>query len=138
MDVINHFEDKVARQPEAFGRPGAANEERQKRLTEERKRLLESDELAISYKRSDGSMKKLTLADLVTRASTFEAAYNPNDCPEHRWGAPEGSEERSTCKRRAPEEQQAQIDGYKKWFHERKRPPRPHLPESMIFPSRGA
>ena len=128
MDVINHFEDKVARQPEAFA-PWGSNEDRQRRLTEERKRLLESDELAISYKRSDGSMKKLSLADLVTRAATFEAAYNPNDCPEHRWGAPEGSEELSTCKRRAPEEQQAQMDGYKKWFHERKRPPRPHLPD---------
>ena len=28
-------------------------------------------------------------------------AYNPNDCVELRWGAPEKSHEASTCKRRA-------------------------------------
>jgi hypothetical protein len=93
-------------------------------LGTERKRLLASDDLAFSYKRSDGSMKKLTLADLMARATAFQTAYNPNDCPEHRWGAPEGSEERATCVRHAPDEQRERMATYAAWFRDRKRPPR--------------
>ena len=53
-----------------------------------------------------------------------EVGYNPNDCPELRWGAPKGSAERSTCRRRAPEEQRLKMEAYRAWFHERRRPPR--------------
>jgi len=49
-------------------------------------------------------------------------AYNPNDCAEIRWGAPEGSEERTTCKRRASKEQQTRMGKYRKWFAQRQRP----------------
>jgi hypothetical protein len=128
MDVVNHFEDKVARQPEAFGASKAMDDLRE-RLAQQRKRLLASDELAISYKRTDGSTKKLTLADLAARASAFEAAYNPNDCPEYRWGATPGSEEMSTCTRHAPADQRERMEGYRGWFRDRKRPPRPHPPD---------
>jgi hypothetical protein len=38
-------------------------------------------------------------------------AYNINDCAELRWGAPEGSEEALTCKRRASEAQRQKNDG---------------------------
>jgi hypothetical protein len=125
MDVVNHFDDKVARQPEAFGTAaGEPLEQLRERLRAERKRLLASDELAFSYKRTDGSMKKLTLAELMTRAPAFQMAYNPNDCPEHRWGAPEGSEERATCARHAPDDQRQRMETYAAWFRERKRPPR--------------
>jgi hypothetical protein len=51
-------------------------------------------------------------------------AYNPNDCPEIRWAAPAGSEERKTCKRRAPDEQRRKMKAYRPWFSERRRPPR--------------
>jgi hypothetical protein len=125
MDVVNHFDDKVARQPDAFGTTaGKALDELRERLATERKRLLASDELAFSYKRTDGSMKKLTLAEIMTRAPAFESAYNPNDCPEHRWGAPPDSEERSTCVRHAPDEQRERMATYAAWFRDRKRPPR--------------
>ncbi|HKQ71818.1 MAG TPA: hypothetical protein VJT73_20885, partial [Polyangiaceae bacterium] len=101
MDVVNHFEDKVIRQSAAFGAtPGAATETLRQRLAEHRKAMLESDALAFSYERSDGSPRRLTLAELMTRASSFESAYNPNDCPEYRWGARSGDES-STCARRA-------------------------------------
>jgi hypothetical protein len=125
MDVVNHFDDKVARQPDAFGTTaGKPLEELREKLTAERKRLLALDELAFSYKRTDGSMKKLTLAELMARAPAFEVAYNPNDCPEHRWGAPEGSDERATCARHAPDDQRERMRAYASWFHDRKRPPR--------------
>jgi hypothetical protein len=74
----------------------------------------------ISYTRSDGSQWTLTLKDVVDRAAEFEMAYNPNDCAELRWGAPEGSEEASTCKRRAPQEQRSKMSSdYRNWFRER-------------------
>jgi len=125
MDVVNHFDDKVARQPDAFGvAAGKPMEELRERLAKERKRLLASDELSFSYKRTDGSTKKLTLSDLAARAVAFEAAYNPNDCPEYRWGAPAGSDELSTCNRHTPDDQRQRMESYRAWFHDRKRPPR--------------
>ena len=51
-------------------------------------------------------------------------AYNPNDCVEMRWGAPEASAEASACRRHAPPEQRARMEDYRVWFHERRRPPR--------------
>ncbi|HRI70760.1 MAG TPA: hypothetical protein PK156_41290 [Polyangium sp.] len=76
------------------------------------------------YVRSDASTFALTLTDVVKRAEFFEAAYNPNDCPEQRWGAPEGSDEAATCKMHAPWKQSARMRKMRKWFKERKRPPR--------------
>ena len=77
---------------------------------------------AFQYTRSDGSTWKLTLADLIDRTPAMEMAYNPNDCAEIRWSAPEGSEERATCKRRAPEGQQTRMAKYREWFATRERP----------------
>jgi hypothetical protein len=125
MDVVNHFDDKVARQPSAFGATGSKSiDDLREPLAKERKRLLASDELSFSYKRSDGSTKKLKLADLMARAPALEAAYNPNDCPEYRWGAPAASEEISTCRRHGPDDQRQLMESYRMWFRERKRPPR--------------
>jgi hypothetical protein len=76
------------------------------------------------YLRSDGSTFTLTLADVVGRALDLEIAYNPNDCPEVRWGAPPGSAEASTCRRGAPGGQVARMRRSRAWFHERRRPPR--------------
>ena len=77
-----------------------------------------------SYTRSDGSQWTLTLKDVVDRMPALEMAYNVNDCVELRWGAPEGSEEAATCKRRAPAAQRAKMAEYRAWFNERRRPPR--------------
>lgn len=76
------------------------------------------------YVRSDESAFGLTIGDVVARAKAFEVAYNPNDCPEKRWGAPEGSDEASTCKMHAPWKQVARMRKMRKWFKERKRPAR--------------
>jgi hypothetical protein len=76
------------------------------------------------YTRSDGSAFTLSLADILGRAPDLEMAYNPNDCAEIRWGAPDGTEERATCKRRTPPGQLLQMRLHRGWFHERRRPPR--------------
>jgi hypothetical protein len=86
-----------------------------------------ADELArrrFSYERSDGSLFSLSLADVLARAPDLEMAYDPNDCPEVRWGAPPGSEEASTCTQRAPPGHSARMRRYRPWFQERRRPPR--------------
>ena len=73
----------------------------------------------VTYTRSDGSPWTLSVKDVVDRAVNFEMAYNPNDCVELRWGAPENSEEASTCKRHAPPAQRAKMSEYRAWFRER-------------------
>ena len=73
----------------------------------------------VTYTRSDGSQWTLTLKDVIDRAGNLEMAYNPNDCVELRWGAPDGSDEASTCKRHAPAAQRAKMADYRNWFRDR-------------------
>jgi hypothetical protein len=81
-------------------------------------------ERAVEYRRSDGSMFRLTVADILARCPALEMAYNPNDCAEIRWGASTGSADFATCTRHAPEEQHARMQEYRAWFLEAKRPSR--------------
>ena len=82
-----------------------------------------TNELSITYTRSDGSEQKLTLAELLRRRDAFEMAYNPNDGAEIRWGAPENSEERSTCKRHVSGYQKDLMLKVRPWFQKRLHPP---------------
>jgi hypothetical protein len=124
IDVVRGFPDRVARRPERYAMP-------KDKSVDDVKTELEStlaSELAsrkFSYTRTDGSQWTLALKDVLDRASALEMAYNLNDCVELRWGAAEGSEEASTCKRHAPAAQRAKMAGeYRAWFSERRRPPR--------------
>lgn len=126
IDVATGFADKVARNPEAWGAgtgDGALKKLRET-LKAARDEMLADPALVIEYTRSDGSTWKLPIAELIERAAALEVAYNPNDCPEVRWGAPEGSKEAETCRRRAPTEQRRKMKAYREWFHDRRRPPR--------------
>jgi hypothetical protein len=58
----------------------------------------------------------------VARARGFEMSYNPNDCIEIRWAAPEGSDEMRSCRRHAPAEHRARMRQYREWFATRQRP----------------
>jgi hypothetical protein len=123
IDVARGFPERVARRPERYAMP------RDKSVAEvkaELESLLASELSArkFSYTRSDGSNWTLALRDMMDRAQALEMAYNVNDCVELRWGASEGSEEASTCKRHAPGGQRAKMAEYRAWFHERRRPPR--------------
>lgn len=124
MDVVRNFPDRVARRPERYAMPaGKSPEEVRKELEETL--LSELSARKFSYKRSDGSSWTLSLDDLLVRITDLEMAYNINDCAEMRWGALEGSEEASTCKRRAPSTQRRKMaSDYRTWFSERRRPPR--------------
>ena len=118
IDVVRGFPDHVARLSERYTMP-------QGESVAEVKTQLQgalASELAsrkVTYTRSDGSPWTLTLKDVVDRSGDFEMAYNPNDCVELRWGARDGSDEASTCKRHAPAAQRAKMADYRAWFRER-------------------
>jgi hypothetical protein len=121
IDTVRGFGESVRRHPERYALrgadPGAAATELEHALG------ADLAQRAFAYVRSDGSQQRLTLADVVARATALEMAYNPNDCVEARWGAPEGSAELATSRRRAPDEQRARMLKYRGWFSTRTRPP---------------
>jgi hypothetical protein len=122
MDVVQGMPGRILRYPELFdlGRESPSRAKaRIARLHE--KRL---NERQITYSRSDGSPRRLSLAEIYRRRPDLEMAYNPNDCVEVRWGAPPGSEEAASCRRHAPREQRARMEQYRLWFRETRRPAR--------------
>lgn len=123
IDTVLDVPERLKRAPERFGITDNANVNA---LVTTIQKKLDSELRArtFNYHRSDGSDFKVSLKDIVDRAVAFETAYNPNDCPEVRWGAPLGSDEISTCTRHAPPAQRAKLEKYRSWFHTRHRPAR--------------
>jgi len=122
MDAVLDFPDKIVRSPEDFKLPKLKSVEGVKKDIEE---LLAKkiSELSITYTRSNGSSKTLTIAEILKRRDAFEIAYNPNDGAEIRWGAPENSEERSSCRRHVSNDQMKKMNAVRVWFHKRLHPP---------------
>jgi hypothetical protein len=122
IDTVMGFPDKVKRNPERYG----TTADKADGLVADLRAALDRELAArsLEYLRSDGSKQPLTVKDVVDRAKDFEMAYNPNDCVEIRWAAPEGSDERSTCRTHAPAGQRALMRKYREWFATRTRPAR--------------
>jgi hypothetical protein len=122
MDAVQDFPNKIIRSPEDFKLPMLQSPEHVKKNLEA---LLakKTNELSITYTRSNGSKQTLSIAEILKRKDAFEMAYNPNDGAEIRWGAPENSEERSTCKRHVPAGQLATMNKVRIWFQKRLHPP---------------
>jgi hypothetical protein len=122
MDAVTDFPERVASWPEDFklSKLSSPDDIKNKLQTLLDKKV---SELTISYTRSDGSTQELTLAEILKRKEAFEMAYNPNDCIEIRWGAPENSAERATCKRQTNAFQQKTMQAVRKWFNQRLHPP---------------
>jgi hypothetical protein len=118
IDVVRNFPDRFVRRANRYAIPAGKSVDDMKK---ELQGVLDS-ELAsrkITYTRSDGSPWTLSVKDVVGRSVEFEMAYNPNDCVELRWAAPDNSEEGATCKRHAPAAQRAKMSEYRGWFRER-------------------
>jgi hypothetical protein len=122
MDAVLDFPDLVARSPADFNVSGQGSPEQAKMKLQA---ILnkKADNLYISYTRTNGSSQKLSLADILQRRDSFEMGYNPNDGIEIRWGAPENSDERSTCRRHTPLYQLEKMNSVRTWFHKRQHPP---------------
>lgn len=122
MDEVLGFPAKVADSPDDYKISKLDSPERlRKRLQENLER--EVSELSITYTRTDGSQQPLTVAELLNRREAFEMAYNPNDGIEIRWGAPQKSVERSSCRRQSPAYQTEIMLRVRRWFKERAHPP---------------
>jgi hypothetical protein len=120
INVLNGLPEKIVRHPELFVMNGKSPEEAKAEIEQHHaKRIGES---SISYTRTDGSLWKLSLAEVLARKSAYEMTYNPNDCIEFRWGAEPGTEEYSTCIRHVPAEQRTKMEQYRIWFREARRP----------------
>lgn len=123
IDVVRGFPATVARRPERYAMPvGKTAADVATSLAASLERELMSR--TAHYTRTDGSSQTLTLAEVLSRSSSFEMTYNPNDCVELRWGAVAGTNEASTCRAHAPVDQTSRMETYRSWFHERRRPPR--------------
>jgi hypothetical protein len=120
IDTISEFPDKVARDPAAYDMGRKAPDEIRRELRALADKWAAS--MTITYKGSDGSSRTLSLADIFRRKDAFEMGYNPNDSIEIRWGAPAGSAELATVRRRAPASQLAKMRALQPWFHKRLRP----------------
>ena len=122
MKVLERLPERIRDYPELYRLGGEAPDQAAARIAALHAARI--GERGIEYKRSDGSPWRLSVAELYARRPALEAAYNPNDCVERRWGAPPESQEFATCTRRAPKDQQARMEQYRPWFRETRRPPR--------------
>jgi hypothetical protein len=122
MDVLTRFPERIVRYPELFALGGRLPQIVREEIEQRHRKLIQ--ERQVAYTRSDGSTWRLTVADILARRPAFETAYNPNDCPEFRWGAEPGTAEYATCVRRAPADQRSRMEQYRHWFREMRRPPR--------------
>jgi hypothetical protein len=122
LDAVLGFPELAAHSPQDFntsklGSPAEVKAKLQSILDKK------AFEISITYARTNGSLQKLTVGEILSRKDAFEMAYNPNDGVEIRWGAPENSEERSTCRRHAPPYQAETMKAVRSWFHKRLHPP---------------
>ncbi len=122
MDAVLDFPDRIVGSPDDYKISRNVTPEQVKNKLES---LLEKkvSELSISYTRTNGTIQKLTIGEILKRRDAFEMAYNPNDGIEIRWGAPEKSEERSTCLRHSPPNQLEKMRSVRTWFNKRLHPP---------------
>jgi hypothetical protein len=123
IDSVLAVPTQLQKHPERFElRDAAQAPQAAQKLRAELDRELQARHF--TYTRSDGKAQTLSLAELLARGPALEIAYNPNDCVELRWGAPEGSAELASCARRAPADQRGRMQRYREWFHTRTRPAR--------------
>jgi hypothetical protein len=94
MDALLEFPEKIIRSPQSYRYPKNKTPEQVKKELEELHQKW-AREMTITYTRSNGTPQTLTVEEILERKPALEMAYNPNDCIEICWGAPEGSEELS-------------------------------------------
>ena len=122
MDAVLDFPDKIVRSPDDY-KISILNSPDQIKKKLEALLSKKLSSLSITYIRTNGTGQTLTLKEILNRREAFEMAYNPNDGIEIRWGAPENSDERSTCRRKVPAGQLEKMRSVRVWFQKRLHPP---------------
>ncbi|PZX15131.1 hypothetical protein LX69_02218 [Breznakibacter xylanolyticus] len=122
IDALLELPNRVALSPHDFDIPALTSPDDMKQKLQ---KIIdkETQNRTIIYTRTDGREQTLTLADIIARRAAFEMAYNPNDGIEIRWGAPTGSDERTSCRRQASPHQQKTMQTVRHWFEKRLHPP---------------
>jgi hypothetical protein len=120
--VLLDLPAKVTAHPEIFALGGKPPSQVRTDLLNRHRKA--TQEQKIAYTNSGGHKVQLTVAEILRRREALQVAYNPNDCVEIRWGAPEGSQEHKTCTRHAPHEQRERMEAARAWFATTRRPPR--------------
>jgi hypothetical protein len=120
INVLEALPSRIIEHPELFILGGRTSEAARADVERLHDGLIA--ERGVDYTRSDGSPWRISVGEAIARKAAFEVGYDPNDCVEVRWGAPDATEERSTCRRRAPAEQRARMEQYREWFRESRRP----------------
>jgi hypothetical protein len=121
LDDVLSLPNRILKNPNLYALdPGTDKEALIEQFKTKLHELLHEEKF--QYRRSDGSRWTLRLSDVMARRKRLEMGYNPNDCPEVRWGAAEKSKERKTCRRRAPKAQRRQMHKVRHWFSWRYRP----------------
>ena len=109
VNIVRDFPALLQRSPEQFrtrGTPGeslAAVHAMQHSL---------AGSMEVRYVGSDGETRHRNVADLVGDPGFLSHGYNPNDCPERRWGEPSTV----ACPQEAPPEQRRREHEYMPWF----------------------
>lgn len=122
IDALLEFPEQLVRTPSHFRIPRWTTPEKIRQQLQELS-VKKAETTTFTYTRSNGAAQSLTIADVLKRRAAFETGYNPNDGVEIRWGAPEGSEEIGSCRRRAPSSQVETMARLRTWFQKRLHPP---------------
>ena len=122
IDALLDFPSRIVRSPGDYKLSRWKSPERVKKELEELT-AKKAAEMTFTYIRSDQIKQVLSIADVLKRQEAFEMGYNPNDGIEIRWGAPVGSAEIKSCRRRAPAAQQEIMRRLRPWFQKRLHPP---------------
>ena len=120
LKVLAHLPDQIVEYPELFALDGRPAEAAREDIERRHERSIQARRF--TYTRSDGSPWELSVADVIARREALTLGYNPNDCPEARWGAAPDTSEYATCTRHAPAEQKARMAQYRSWFQKTQRP----------------
>ena len=116
LDMLKGFPKSVMDNPKRYGYSTTPIELHHEMATLHAKWSLE---MTFEYTRSNGEPFELSIQDILGRMVRFEAAYDPNMCPEMRWGAEPGTAEAETCKRNAPKAHRAIYKKHRHWFVDR-------------------
>lgn len=120
FDTVLGFPATVSRRPAQFGLDASSLASALVAIHARLEHELSSR--SFSYQDSSGQTVEVTLGVLRGRLRALEVAYNPNDCPEIRWGASPSDPEMRSCRRRAPDTQRRRMTEYRPWFARRERP----------------
>ncbi len=123
LDTVVSLAERVRNNPASFGIANSEAEHTAALLGAQITQAMH--DTTFNYVRTDGHSQSVSLEQLYQRRTQIEIGWNPNDCPEVRWGAHDDSE-LASCQRHASATQRTRMASMRPWFHNRERPVHDH------------